>query len=531
VEQNRIVPCLYEKGNCILSRTLAHHLKALPADSILRFSGGLNTKVKAPFVEDSRQVQRGGVFVARRGLNSDGHAYIEQAIERGAAAIVGEQAIDVSVPYIQVRDAQVAVGYLAASYHDFPSRKLTVFGVTGTNGKTTTIHLLHSILNKATKGNAGFISTIGAEFGKSSADTGLHVTTPSAPDIQKYMAQMVDAGLTHVVLEMTSHGLAQERLAGIDIDVAILTNLTHEHLDYHGSFEAYRAAKGKMFAMLAEAERKPDVPKIAIVNRDDPSHEFFSSFPADEVITYSLTQEEATFSPTSIEYLPDRIRLVVDGLKLETQLVGDFNLHNILAAVSAARTLGIHGRDIRNGVLLVKGVSGRMERIDEGQDFTALVDFAHTPDALEKALQAGRSILPKGKRLIAVFGSAGLRDIEKRYMMASVSEKLADITILTAEDPRTESLDRILLEMADGCITEGGSEGETFFRVPDRGQAIYEACQMAQPGDLVMVCGKGHEQSMCFGTTEYPWDDRDALRTALRGDPLLTLPTAEGVGS
>lgn len=514
-----------------MSRTLAHHIKALPPESILRIAGNLKVRVKAPFVEDSRQVQPGAVFVARHGLSSDGHAYIEQAIERGAAAIVGEQAIDVDVPYVQVRDAQPAIGYLAASYFDFPSRKLTVFGVTGTNGKTTTIHLLHSILNKATRGKAGFISTIGADFGRASADTGLHVTTPSAPDIQRYLAQMVDAGLTHVVLEMTSHGLAQDRLAGVDIDIAILTNVTHEHLDYHGSFEEYRAAKGRMFAMLSQAKRKPDTPKIAVVNRDDPSHEYFSSFEADHVVTYSLNDAGADFSPTEVNHLPDHTRLIVDGLKLDTYLVGDFNLQNILAAVATARTIGVHGRDIRNGVLLVKGVSGRMERIDEGQDFTALVDFAHTPDALEKALLAGRSILPKGKRLISVFGSAGLRDVEKRYMMAATSERLADITILTAEDPRTESLERILLEMADGCITEGGKEDKTFFRVPDRGQAIYEACKMAQPGDVVMVCGKGHEQSMCFGVTEYPWDDRDALRSALRGKPMLTLPTAQGVGS
>jgi len=506
-------------------------MKALPSDMILRFSGGMNTKVKAPFVEDSRELQPGGVFVARRGLNSDGHNYIAQAIERGAAAIVGEQAIDVEVPYIQVRDAQSALGYLAASFYDFPSHKLTVFGVTGTNGKTTTIHLLHSILNKATRGKAGFISTIGADFGETSADTGLHVTTPSAPDVQRYLAQMVESGLTHVVLEMTSHGLAQERLTGIDIDVAILTNVTHEHLDYHGSFEAYRAAKGKMFEMLAKSKRKANTPKLAVVNRDDPSYEYFSNFAADEVVTYSLKHDDATYTATNVEHLPDRTRLIVDGLKLETRLVGDFNLQNILAAVATTRTLGIHGRDIRNGVLLVKEVSGRMERIDEGQNFTALVDFAHTPDALEKALQAGRSILPKGKRLISVFGSAGLRDVEKRYMMAAASENIADITILTAEDPRTESLDRILLEMADGCITEGGREGQTFYRVPDRGQAIYEACKMAEPGDLVMVCGKGHEQSMCFGTTEYPWDDREAMRAALNGKPLSTLPTAQGVGS
>jgi UDP-N-acetylmuramoyl-L-alanyl-D-glutamate--2,6-diaminopimelate ligase len=167
-----------------------------------------------------------------------------------------------------------------------------------------------------------------------------------------------------------------------------------------------------------------------------------------------------------------------------------------------------------------------MERIIEGQNFVAIVDFAHTPDALEKALRAGRTMLEKGKRLIAVFGSAGLRDVEKRRMMAETSARLAHITILTAEDPRTESLDNILQEMAEGCIVHGGKEGKTFFRVPDRGEALYQACQIAQPGDMVIACGKGHEQSMCFGSIEYPWDDRDALRAALRGTPLRTLPTA-----
>ena len=509
-----------------MSLSLEQHLKAVPSAKIVRITGDISVQVTAPFVEDSRAVQSGGVFVARKGQSMDGHDYLLQAIEQGAAAIIGERAIDLdAVPYVQVRDAHLVLGQLAASYHGFPSRKLTVFGITGTNGKTTTTHLLHSILNHWTNGKAGYISTIGADFGESSVDTGLHVTTPHAPDIQRYLAQMVDAGLTHVVLEMTSHGLEQGRLSGVDIDVAVVTNVTHEHLDFHGSYEAYRDAKGIMFQMLHQSFRKPDIPKISILNCDDASYKHYSKISADKVITYGLSWQ-ANNEAFAIKYLPDKTLFAVGLTDFMIQLIGEFNVYNALAALSAARAIGVDDETIQAGLQAVSGVSGRMERIDEGQDFIAIVDFAHTPDALEKALKAGRTMLGEGHRLIAVFGSAGLRDIEKRRMMAETSAQYADMTILTAEDPRTESLGGILQEMAAGCLAQGGKEGETFIRVPDRGEALYQACQMAQPGDMVLACGKGHEQSMCFGMIEYPWDDRDALRAALRGQPLQTLPTA-----
>jgi UDP-N-acetylmuramoyl-L-alanyl-D-glutamate--2,6-diaminopimelate ligase len=211
---------------------------------------------------------------------------------------------------------------------------------------------------------------------------------------------------------------------------------------------------------------------------------------------------------------------------MSTALIGAFNVYNVMAAISAAAALGIGVAAMREGLSRVQGVTGRMERINEGQQFTAIVDFAHTPNALENALKAARTMLPPGKRLIAVFGSAGLRDREKRRMMAEVSARLADFSIFTAEDPRTESLDAILDAMAQGAISQGGVESQTFIRVPDRGAALYRACQIARDGDVVIACGKGHEQSMCFGTVEYPWDDRDGLRAALRGTPLKTLPTA-----
>ncbi len=506
--------------------TLQQLIATLPSTASPMISGDGDVVIAAPVVEDNRLVQPGGVFVARHGLSVDGHDYIADAIERGAAAIVGERDIsDVSVPYVRVADAQSATGYLAAAYHDFPSRKLIVIGITGTDGKTSTSHILHKILTEATGGKAGFISTIAADFGSRSEETGLHVTTPGAPQVQAYLAQMSNAGLTHVVLEMTSHGLAQGRLNGTDIDVAVMTNVTHEHLDFHGSWENYRAAKGRLFAMLGQSVRKGDQPKVAVINRDDPSFDYFAAFETDRVVSYGIEQA-ADVRAMHIAHSPSGTSFEVGSQQVDMQLVGRFNVYNALAGLAAARALGIPQDVAARGLAQVQTIPGRMERIDEGQDFLALVDFAHTPNALRRALEAGREMVSEGGRLIAVFGSAGLRDVEKRRMMAEVSAQQADFTVLTAEDPRTESLDDILHMMADGCISQGGVEGETFIRVPDRGQALYEACRMAKPGDVVMACGKGHEQSMCFGTVEHPWDDRDALRAALRGTPLKTLPTA-----
>ena len=507
--------------------TLGQLLSAVAAEKIIATSGDLATEIYAEVVESSEDVQPGGLFVARAGQRTDGHGFIAQAMARGAAAIVGEIAQPgLPVPYIQVKRAQDVLGRLAGAWHGFPSRKLVIIGVTGTDGKTTTCQLLHSIFKCAADIRAGAISTISADFGDESAATGFHVTTPGAPQIQSYLARMVEAGLTHCILEMTSHGLAQGRLQGVDIDVAVMTNVMHEHLDYHGSWENYRGAKAIMFHMLRRAERKPGVNKTAVINADDPSAEYFAEIAADRAVTYGV-DKPATFRAAQSRYRPGGASFQVGRQRIDMRLPGDFNISNALAAISAARELGFDWEIIRRGIAAVESIPGRMESIDEGQDFMAMVDFAHTPNALERALQAGRRMLQPGKRLIAVFGSAGLRDVTKRRLMAGTAAKLADMTILTAEDPRTESLDDILAMMAEGCRAQGGVDGRTFITVPDRGEAIYLACQMARAGDLVMACGKGHEQSMCFGRVEHPWDDREAMRSALRGAALATLPTAK----
>ncbi len=497
--------------------------------------------ISAPVSENAQAIQAGGVFLARKGATVDGHDLIAQAVARGAAAVVGERAPDsvqCSVPYAQVADGRAALGPLAAAYYDHPSRKLAVIGVTGTDGKTTTCTLLHSVL-KAAGLPAGLITTVSAVIGDEELATGLHVTTPPAHEVQMYLARMVRAGLTHVILEATSHGLAQGRVNGVDFDIAVMTNITHEHLDFHGTWEAYRRAKGRLFELAASSPRKPGVPKVAVINADDQSADRMRAFAAgvDRVVTYTLDLVmPADLRARDIDYGPDKTRFTITGpgaleQPVETHLVGPFNVANALAAVGAAGAL-LADQPARlraalaDGIARLPAIPGRMQRIDEGQDFLALVDFAHTPNALRRALEAARTMIPADRRVIAIFGSAGLRDRAKRRMMAEIGMALADRVVLTAEDPRTESLAAILNEMAEGARRSGGVEGETFWRVMDRGKAIAFGCSLARAGDLVIACGKGHEQSMCFGEVEYPWDDREALRSALRGTPLLTLPTA-----
>lgn len=468
---------------------------------------------------DSRAVKPGYLFVAMKGGVADGHAYIQKAIENGASAIVGEKDLTgFPVPYIRLENPRHALTWLAAAFYNWPARRLTVIGVTGTDGKTTTSNLLHKILAAAGI-KAGMISTVNAVIGDEVLDTGFHVTTPDAHDVQGYLARMVDAGLTHVVLETTSHGWSQYRVDASEFDIGVVTNITHEHMDEHGSYENYRAAKARLFTSLEWTHTKPQGnPRLAVINRDDvKSFAFLNEFVIVNKINYGLSQD-ADVRAVEIEYSPAGIHFVAESKEfrvgISSRLVGAYNVSNCLAAfVAAVYGLGIEPEVAAQGIASLDGIPGRMERIDLGQNFTAIVDFAHTPNALKVALEAGRTMTKK--RVIAVFGSAGLRDKEKRRMMAETSAELADLTVLTAEDPRTESLDGILEEMAAGARSKGGREGETFWRVPDRGEAIKFALRLAQEGDIVLSCGKGHEQSMCFGKTEYLWDDRAAMRAAL----------------
>lgn len=510
---------------------------------------------------DSRQVVPGALFVAYRGVGADGHRFIPAALTAGAVAVVGElpaAALPVRPPiYIQTPDGRAALAWLSAAWHDHPSRALALVGVTGTDGKTTTANLIFSILQAAGR-RAGVISTVNAVIGERVYDTGLHTTTPDAPDIQRYLAAMRAAQTETAVLEATSHGLAQHRVTGCAFDVAVITNITHEHLDAHGSYDAYREAKAGLFRSLAHSPAKPGLAKTAVLNRDDSSFDFLARIPAERRFTYGLAETvdgpdtiPATADTSALALHAGRIRHTPAGTEFEiwltatpgapsapapfcvnTPLIGVFNVYNILAATAAALALGVPPTAIQAGVRAMAGIPGRMERIHCGQPFTAIVDFAHTPNALAQALTTVRGLLRPDGRLIVVFGSAGLRDRAKRRLMGETAARLADFTVVTAEDPRTEDLRAIMAETAAALADAGRREGEAFVQIADRQRAILFAVEQARPGDLVIVCGKGHEQSMCFGAVEHPWRDQEALAWALawlRGnaspEPPFILPT------
>lgn len=394
------------------------------------------------------------------------------------------------------------VACISVFYYRFPGSHITVIGITGTDGKTTTTHLIHHILKTAGK-KAGMISSVYAEIGGKKYDTGFHVTTPNPQDIPRYLRQAVDSGSEYFVLETTSHALDQNRISGIHFTVAVITNVTHEHLDYHKTYLAYLRVKEKLLKRA----------KIAVVNRDDASFKHFGIW-NNQRITYGIKQE-ADFTPKKFPFT--------------SSLPGEYNRYNLLAAIAACRALGIEGSVIRKALATFTGVKGRFEKVPGQAGFTVLIDFAHTPNALEQVLKTVKGMTKN--KVIVIFGCAGLRDHSKRPMMGEIAAKLADYIILTAEDPRTEDVRVIIDDIAQGCKRGNAQEAHKkdkkihfhnrqkyFWRIPDRQEAINFAIRyVAQKGDIVLTCGKSHEKSMCYGTTEYPWDERIAVEKALHG--------------
>lgn len=365
----------------------------------------------------------------------------------------------------------------------FPSRKLTVIGVTGTDGKTTTTTLLYNILLAAGK-KVSMISSVQAVIAGKSYDTGFHVTTPNAYWVQKYLREAVDHGDTHMVLEVTSHGIAQHRVFGIVFTVGVLTNVTHEHLDWHKTLHSYRNTKIRLLTQS----------KIAVVNRDD-AETYLEAIPRlgkSKIYSYGI-HRDAKITPSSFPF--------------HTKLFGEFNRYNCLAAISTVLALGIDEKVIRKTLRQFSGVPGRMETIAI-KPFTVIVDFAHTPNAIEQVLKSIREVAKK--RLIHVFGSAALRDTSKRPLMGAASDRYSDIIILTEEDYRTENVETIMDDIASGI----GSDNKVH-RYPDRKDAIEYALSIAQGGDFVIITGKGHEKSLARGNKEYPWSDQKAVQEIL----------------
>lgn len=495
------------------SATLGELVESVPGARLVGEAGVSIQRI----VFDHRQVQPGDLFVALRGTSRDGGEFVSAALHRGAAAAVVERPdyLPTSASGLWVPSGRLALGLLAARLEGWPSRRLRLVGVTGTDGKTTTASLIAGILRAAGR-SVGVITTVNAQIGDQTLDTGFHTTTPDAPDLQRYLRQMVEAGLQDAVLEVTSHGLAQERVAGCDFDVAVMTNVTGDHLDFHGTYENYLATKLRLFEGIARSVRKPGISKGLVYNLDDRSASLIEPLPADRRLGYALER------PAAVRARAVRLGATASAFDVESPagtfsvelpLAGWYNVANALAAAATALLLEVPTDAIQYGLASFRGVPGRLERIDLGQDFEVIVDFAHTANSLRQVLALKREQCRR--RLLVVFGCAGLRDRQKRPVMGEVAGTLADRIYLTAEDPRTESLEAILEEIAEGCRKSGRRENRDFWKIPDRAEAIERAVQDAEPGDVVLVTGKGHEQSMCFGDVEIPWSDHRAIQQAL----------------
>ncbi len=471
---------------------------------------------------DSRAVTPGAVFVAVRGANFDGHAFIGDAVQRGAVAVIAEEGSEVTrgehpfpVPAIvAVPDTRVALAQAAAGFFGHPARQLGTVGVTGTDGKTTTTHLIAHVLN-ATGRPAGYLSSV--EFGlPASAELNAsHMTTLEAPAVQRHLARVRDAGARYAVVEASSHGLDMHRVDECAFDVGVFTNLTADHLDYHGTMERYRDAKAALFRMLGAAPDK-GVPRAAILNADDATSAYMRAQTRVPALTYGLR--------TPADFTASAIAIDADGTRFDTAyrdarasarmtLLGAYNVSNALAAVAVAVSQGAGFADAVSALASFGGVPGRMEVIAEGQPFRVVVDIASTEQAMRNVLSVLRPATPG--RLIVVFGAAGERDRERRGGIARSVAATAHEAIVTNEDPRSEDPGEIIDEIASALAAQG-MDAARVARVPDRRQALASAFARARAGDTVLLAGKGTEQSIVIGTTHHPWDERAVARALLR---------------
>ena len=454
---------------------------------------------------DSRRVRRGALFVAIRGLDRDGNAFVDAARRNGAAAIASQEPPREGIPWLRVPDAREALALLSAAALGDPASALTLVGVTGTNGKTTTTYLIDAALRAAGL-RTGRIGTIEHRI----ADRAIQAarTTPESSDLQGLFRQMVDAGCSHAVLEVSSHSLALKRVHGCSFAVAVFTNLTRDHLDFHGDMELYYAAKRVLFDTLL----RPD--GHAIVNAEDDRAADLARASRGRVWTFAVgrpadvSAEDVQLSLSGTSF---QARTPAGDLEVRTPLLGRFNVQNVLAALGACLALGLAPDVAVRGIGSVRGVPGRLERVDAGQAFSVLVDYAHTDDALRNLLETVRALGPR--RLITVFGCGGDRDRSKRPLMGAVAARLSDFVVLTSDNPRREPPEAILEDIQRGM---NGSPLAKRLVIADRRVAIARALEMAGDGDAVVIAGKGHETQQVLGERSVPFDDREVARDALR---------------
>ncbi len=477
----------------------------------LGLAGPLNNDPQITGISyDSRRVVPGDLFVAVPGFHADGRRFVPAALANGAVAIVAEDGPGVlaeQAPVLTVPSARAALARLASIFYDRPSLKMRVIGVTGTDGKTTTSHLISAVLEAAGY-RTGITGTVGLKIGDRFISNPYHQTTPESLEIQKALAEMVEAGTGYAIIETTSHGLALNRVDECHYDAAVFTNLTSDHMDFHTSRDDYLSHKAKLFASLGSAASK-GIPKTAILNADDPASEHLALVSPVEPLTYGI---DASADVRARDLSPAGWRTAFtlttpDGEgQVKLPLIGRFNVYNSLAAASLGLSQGVDLKVIKEALESFTGVPGRMERVDAGQDFAVLVDFAHTAGALEVALASLRTHC-KG-RLMVVFGCPGERDRTKRPIMGQVAARLADFLVLTSDEPRSEEPLEIIREIESGVKSAGKSEGRDYLVIADRREALSEALGRARAGDVVLLAGKGHEESIIYKDRSIPWSDR-----------------------
>lgn len=501
--------------------------KLLEGVEIRRIIGDVSKEIQG-IAYHSRQVEKGFLFAALRGMETDGHHYIEAAIQNGAEAILLEDGPEISTStLIYVPNSRQALAKVSSNFYGNPSSTLTLIGITGTNGKTTTTYLLEAILKKAGF-HVGVLGTINYRFNEKVFPS--TNTTPESLDLQRILWEMSREGVSHVIMEVSSHGLNLDRVFGCQFDCALFTNFTPEHLDFHKTLDHYFESKKRLFSTLLVKSQKPK--KFAVINEDDPKGREiidgvevptlrYGLHPSCEI---SVDQIESTF-----EGLRFRLKTPKGEIFLHSKLIGDFNLYNLMASAAVGIGMGIPLDVIQQGIESVEGIPGRFEKVQNRKGIHLIVDYAHTHDALERALKGLKNILkniPEKGKVITVFGCGGDRDRTKRPLMGEVAGRYSDLTIITSDNPRTEDPIGIIQEVEKGLISipieelsldrlNSWRSKKGFLKIPDRREAIRVAIRMAQPHDTILIAGKGHEDYQIIGREKFPFDDRIEAQKAL----------------
>jgi len=464
---------------------------------------------------DSRTIAAGMLYICVRGYAVDGHQFVDEAVEKGAAAVVTERELNCTVPQIVVKDSVHAMAVIASDLYGRPSEAMKLIGVTGTNGKTTTTYLIERLLTAHNK-KTGVIGTIEMRYANRSYP--MQRTTPHALVLQRCLKEMRDEGVQYCAMEVSSHALEQGRVIGCQFRTAVFTNLSQDHLDFHETMEKYRDAKGLFFSRLGNSISKHAKQRsFAVLNADDEASHQYSRLTASEVVTYGI-ENKADVQASELDMNDHGTTFKLHSFKGNTvihlPLAGKFNVYNALAAITAALIEGVSLATIKKSLGQIEGVPGRVERIDEGQQFAVLVDYAHTPDGLKNVLEAVHEFAT-GK-VITVFGCGGDRDRKKRPLMGKIAASYSDAVFITSDNPRSENPMDIMKDIEIGC-KEAGLSNQQYKLVVDRKEAIKIAVEMASPSDVVLIAGKGHETYQLINGISYPFDDRLAAKEAIRG--------------